>query len=409
MAENSFFTEIKENQLILALYLPAFLLAFCQALLDPVLPLFAKDLGINYGLVGLIVAGYSIGMLLGDLPSGFFVRWMGRKRSMVLGLSLSVLSTAALFWTQNVPGVVFFRMLSGFGIAMFGIARHAYLADCVSIPNRGRVIALLGGIFRLGNFTGPAVGGVVAASFSLRVPFLVYGLVLLIAVLVVLLFVRRLDVPCEDESIDGTPRRVRVLTALRANYRPLTFAMIAQLFAQMIRRGRGTIIPLFGADILGLDVETIGFIVSIAAAIDMSLFLPTGWIMDRIGRKVAIVPAFSIMAMGMALVPLVGDVTGLVVAASLMGLGNGLSSGAMMTLGADLAPAEGRGEFLGMWRFVGDTGASGGPLVVGGVADLLNLPMAALAMAAGGVIASVLFLFRVPETLNKQPQLEEAS
>jgi MFS family permease len=169
----------------------------------------------------------------------------------------------------------------------------------------------------------------------------------------------------------------------------------------MIRRGRGTIIPLYGADVLGLDVETIGFIVSIAAAIDMSLFLPTGWIMDRLGRKAAVVPAFAIMGLGMVGVALAGDTTGLIIAAILMGVGNGLSSGSMMTLGADLAPKEGRGEFLGVWRFIGDIGATGGPLVVGNVAEMFSLSMAALAMAAAGVVASGTFFFLVPETLKK--------
>ena len=109
MTETTFITEIKKNQLVLALYIPAFLLAFCQALLDPVLPLFAKNLDINYGLIGLVVAGYSVGMLLGDLPSGVFVRMMGRKRTMLLGLALSVLSTASIYWITSVPGVVFVR------------------------------------------------------------------------------------------------------------------------------------------------------------------------------------------------------------------------------------------------------------------------------------------------------------
>jgi hypothetical protein len=81
----------------------------------------------------------------------------------------------------------------------------------------------------------------------------------------------------------------------------------------------------------------------------------------------------------------------------------------MMTVGADLAPVESRGEFLGLWRFIGDTGASGGPLVVGGVADLLSLPMAAVAMAIAGAVASGIFLLKVPETLKKDPRLEVAS
>jgi MFS family permease len=402
MSDVSFAQDIKRNQLVLALYLPALILAFSQSLLDPVLPLFAKGLNINYGLVGLVVAGYTLGMLLGDIPSGMLLRSFGKKRSMMLGFAVSSLATLSLYFMNHVPGVIFCRMLSGFGIALFNIARHAYLADSVSIANRGRVIALLGGVFRLGNFLGPAVGGIIAASYGLRLPFLLYGSLLLSGLLIIALFVHRTESVHEAGRIFSQPLKFGRLSTLKASLRPLTFAGSAQLFAQLIRQGRGTIIPLYGADILGLDVDTIGYIISIAAAIDMSLFLPTGWIMDRLGRKVAIVPAFAIMAVGMAVLPLAGSSTGLMLAAALMGFGNGLSSGAMLTLGADLAPKDARGEFLGLWRFIGDTGATGGPLVVGGVAEALTLPTAALVVAVAGILASSIFVLRVPETLRKQ-------
>jgi MFS-type transporter involved in bile tolerance (Atg22 family) len=75
----------------------------------------------------------------------------------------------------------------------------------------------------------------------------------------------------------------------------------------------------------------------------------------------------------------------------------------MMTLGADLAPPGRTGEFLGVWRLIGDTGATGGPIVVGKVADILGLSFAAFALAAIGLLgAATLFLF-VPETREDRP------
>ena len=44
-----------------------------------------------------------------------------------------------------------------------------------------------------------------------------------------------------------------------------------------------------------------------------------------------------------------------------MGLGNGISAGVVMTLGADVAPAESRTQFLGGWRLCADLGNAGGP------------------------------------------------
>jgi hypothetical protein len=52
---------------------------------------------------------------------------------------------------------------------------------------------------------------------------------------------------------------------------------------------------------------------------------------------------------------------------------------------------------------IGDAGATGGPLIVGGVADLLTLQPAAWAVAATGLATSAIFAFLMPETLRKRP------
>ena len=133
---------------------------------------------------------------------------------------------------------------------------------------------------------------------------------------------------------------------------------------QTIRAGRHVVVPLYAADAIGLDVQAIGWIITVSALVDMSLFYPAGHIMDRYGRKFAMVPCFLTQAIAMAAIPFTHSFTGLLLATSLLGLGNGIGAGTMMTLGADLAPGDSIGEFLGAWRLVGETGHTGAPLVV---------------------------------------------
>jgi len=188
----------------------------------------------------------------------------------------------------------------------------------------------------------------------------------------------------------------------RSHWRVLASAGMGQLFAQTIRAGRSAIIPLYAADVVGLDVQQIALIVSLSSAIDMSLFVPAGLLMDRLGRKFAIVPSFAIQALGMALVPLTGSFYGLLGVTLLIGFGNGLGSGTMMTLGADLSPPESRNEFLGLWRLIGDGGHAGGPYLVGQVADWVALPVSAVVMSGAGLTAALIFALLVPETLKKR-------
>jgi MFS family permease len=405
-AIEEFMSQLKEtlrHPLFLSLYAPWLLFAFAYGLLIPVLPLYAAGFEVSYGLIGVVLAGEALGQLAGDIPAGLLLRRLGNRRLMIAGLALVALSTAALFLAETIWLVFVLRLVAGFGRAMAHLAQHAYLAGAVSLARRGRASALYGGVNRVGTFTGPVVGGFVAASAGLRAPFLIFAVVCMLAALIVALYLRGADGDTGDEvaaHAAGTPGGL--LATLRAHFQILAAAGSGQIFAQMIRAGRAVILPLYGADVLGLDVGAIGLVVGLVAAMDMSLFYLAGWLMDRFGRKYAIVPCFAIQGIGMALIPLAGDFTGLLLAGLVIGLGNGLGSGTMIALGSDLAPREAQGEFLGLWRLIGDAGFTGGPLVIGGVADLLLLQTAPLVIAGAGFLAAGIFAFGVPETLKKR-------
>ena len=385
------------SPLLLSVYLPTLIVSFCNGLLLPVLPLYAKSFGVSYSLVGLVLAAEGLGTLISDVPAGLLLRRIGRKPAMLLGVGCVALSALAMTWARSLPELVAYRLLAGVGDALWGISRHAYIADVTLVRERGRVISIFGGIGRLGTFIGPAVGGTLGASLGLRAPFLLFAALAAVATLVAALFLRETDPPSARRA--GEPGHL--LRVLRGHYRELAAAGSAQVFAQMIRASRHIVIPVYGADVVGLDVRSLGWVLSISSAIDMSMFYPAGVIMDRFGRKYASVPSFLIQALGMALIPLSSTFSGLLLATTVLGLGNGIGSGTMMTLGADLAPKESMGEFLGLWRLIGDAGSAGGPLAVGRLADLLGLRTAAFAMSGVGLLAVLTLVFLVRETLEK--------
>ena len=147
---------ILDHPLILPFYLPSILIAVCNGMLVPVLPLYARELDVSYGLIGLVLAGQGLGMLLGDVPAGMLLRQLGLKRTMLVGVGGTALSTLALFWARTTPQVVVCRLVAGFCGALYHIARHAYIANAATTSIRGRAISLLGGLFRIGRFAGPA-------------------------------------------------------------------------------------------------------------------------------------------------------------------------------------------------------------------------------------------------------------
>ncbi len=389
--------------LLLSLYLPSVLLSLCNGLLVPTLPVFAASLEVSYLLIGLILAGDSIGMLLADVPAGALMRHIGRKRAMIVGLTIAALSVGALAFTDSAALVIGLRILAGAGAALFNISRHVFMAEEIPRAGRGRVMALFGGTNRLGDLAGPLAGGFIAVAFGIGATFLVYAGLALVTVWLCWRFVEGSvrNVPEVSGQVPARPAAALAGT-LRSEGRLLITAGIGQLCAQAIRTGRRVLIPRYAADVLGLGVDQVGVGVSVAAALDFLRFYFAGVIMDRWGRKWATVPSFLLQALSLALLPLAQDFRSLVLIAGLGGVGNGIGSGTMMTLGADLAPPGRTGEFLGLWRLVGDVGSATGPLLVGAVAQVLGLGPSAGVVAMLGAGGSMLFAFAVPETLSRK-------
>jgi MFS family permease len=383
--------------LIFPVYIPTLILSFSQGMLIPTLPIFAKEFVSSYGMIGLVLAAEGLGRILGDLPAGLLLRKFGRNLSMILGILLVVASVTLLYAASTTLQIVALRLLSGIGNATWNVSRHAYLAGATAPHERGRAIAIFGGVNRIGSFAGPAVGGIIAAAYGLRMPFAVYALLAGTACVVAIFSLKK------ETTASSAQRRFRIGETLKQHWRILLSAGGGQLCAQAIRAGRNVIIPLYGADIIGLNIREVGLILSISSFVDMSMFYPAGIIMDRKGRKFAMVPCFLIQAVGMALIPSTVGFWGLLGATALIGFGNGVGSGTMMTLGADLAPNDNVGEFLGLWRLIGDGGHMGSPLIVGALTDVAGMTPAIYVIALMGLAASSIFALLVPETLRPDP------
>lgn len=385
--------------LVLPVYVPTVLLSIGTGVLVPTLPLYADGFNVSLSLVALAVAAIGLGTLIGDVPSGVLLERFGRKPVMVTGTVVLAVTTLLLVFLPYFPAIVILRLLAGVGSAMWNISRMAYLTDVVPLRDRGRALSTFGGVSRIGVFIGPAIGGVIGQAYGLSASFYISALAAALAALISMFFTKETRRPLEA----GGTRQMRwavVGGVVRHHYRELGTAGSAQIFAQMIRAGRQIIVPLYASRVLGLDVAQIGAIVSISSAVDMSLFLPAGILMDKLGRKYASVPSFLVMAAGMAMIPFTTNYAGMLFATCVIGFGNGIGSGTMMTLGADLAPREATGEFLGVWRLIGDVGSTGGPLVVGAIADVVGLTLSALALSGVGVLAAATLLLFVRETLQ---------
>jgi MFS family permease len=173
------------------------------------------------------------------------------------------------------------------------------------------------------------------------------------------------------------------------------------LLLSALRASRQVVIPLW-ADNLGMDATHASLIYGLSGAIDMLVFYPAGKLMDRKGRQWVAIPSTVIMGTALMLIPLTGTFVGLLLAALLIGFGNGISSGLIMTLGADFSPDRGRGQFLGLWRFIADAGATGGPVLLSGVTAAVSLGAGVWATGVLGFAAAVVFAITIPRLKHRR-------
>lgn len=385
-----------------SVYVPTFLLGMGQGVVLAAIPLFAKQLGAGFGLIGIAAGAHQIGNMVFDIPAGVLVSRFGHKSTMVAGtLGLGLLGIGAGLST-SVFQFIAIRFVFGGGMALWSISRQTYVAGVVPVQNRGRALSLFGGVNRVAQIAGPAAGGAMALIFGLRSAFFIQGSIgLLTGILVI--FVLEGTHPSAVRGHGAV--HTRLLTTLRDRRHDFGTAGLSAVALQFIRNGRQTIIPLWG-NAIGLDVAMIGNVLSISSVVDSLMFYPVGMVMDAKGRKWVLVPSLIVLSGALFALPFTTNFAGLAAVGVLAGFGNGLGSGIVFTLGVDLAPDDNTGEFLGVWRLITDSGGAAGPFAIGWIAQAVSLAAASISGGFFGLAgATVAFLF-VRETLVKSPRSE---
>jgi EmrB/QacA subfamily drug resistance transporter len=108
-----------------------------------------------------------------------------RKLLIQLALIISVLSSAAAGFSENVEFLIGMRAIQGIGAGGLTALATVLLADILSPRERGRYMGLMGGIMGIGMVGGPLLGGVITDSLTWHWNFFV-GLPFAVAAIIVL-------------------------------------------------------------------------------------------------------------------------------------------------------------------------------------------------------------------------------
>lgn len=352
------------RSLVPSVFLPTVVYDIGNGAIAPILALAALKLGATPALAGAVVGLLGIGQLLGNAPAAAVVNRIGDRRAMIASALLAGAAMVTASFATHVLVLAAATLVIGAGNATFGLARHAFVTLVAPPSIRAAIMSTVGGSHRVGLFIGPFAGAAVIDATSLRAAFLV-GVGTAIATAVLLTFVAE---PPGAEAFSNRPKETASAASVwRAHGRLLATLGSAVFAIGAVRAARATVLPLW-ADHIGLDPRATSIIFGIGMAVDMALFYPAGKVMDRLGRLAVALPSMGLLGGAMMLIPLTGSATGLALVGIIMAAGNGLGSGIIMTLGADVAPRDTPIRFLSQWRFMSDSGNTAGPLLVAAIA-----------------------------------------
>lgn len=404
------------------IYGPTVLFALGEGAVIPLLPVIAAELGADVPTAALVASALVVGQLCGNIPAGWAVARVGERVTMAFGGVLALGGVAGLLLAPSLPVLAAAVFLIGFCAATFGLARHSFMTTRVPLAYRARSLSLLGGTFRLGMFVGPFIAALLLTLFQdEHATMWFFGGCLVATILLVLLGpdpeitappigASRVTVAEADtgEAVTGSiplPSRPGVFRTMWQYRRVLSRLGVAAASLSAVRSARQVVLPLWGVSI-GLDAQTIALVVGVSGAIDFALFYASGQVMDRFGRLWAALPAMLLMGAGFVALALTHGLPQsamwFALFAAVLGVGNGLSSGILLTLGADVAPQYDPAAFLGSWRTLTDAGGAAAPLVFSALVAAFSLSIATAAMGAIGFVGALAFLRWVPRFVPRE-------
>jgi MFS family permease len=403
----------------LAAFLPTLLFSIGEGAIIPIIPVAAGNLGANLAMAGFIASMVMLGELAGDIPSGWVVSRVGERTSMIGAAVVAIAGVAVCLVAPNYWVLMAGIFLVGIATAVFALARHAFMTSYVPVRYRARALSTLGGIFRAGWFVGPLIASaVISVTGSTQSVFWIFIVSCLGSVVVLLLLpdpekmfgpsARVTDDRGErvTEGEEDAEERTHGLFRTIWSFREVLLRMGAGVsLVAAIRSARTVLLPLWAVSI-GLSESNTALIIGIAGAVDFALFYASGQIMDRFGRMWSAIPSMLGLGTGFVVLAFSHDLPSNVawyIGVSLfLSVANGIGSGIVMTLGADLAPKDHPAPFLGAWRFSADAGQAAAPLFVSLLTALVSISFASGVIGVLGLLGAGMLARYIPRYVPRK-------
>ncbi|MET7518996.1 MFS transporter [Streptomyces sp. NPDC005480] len=407
--------------------------AFDQLLAASALPVLIKDWHLSTGQATFAVTTGSVGMLLGALVAGWLGDRIGRVRTVALGVAVTALGSLAVAFSNGIELFSLFRFVQGLGIGGVVPVAATYINEIARSDKRGRFVLIYEMIFPAGLAAATLVAVWVVPNLGWRAMFVIGALPVLLAAALPrhvaesprwLLSQGRteeaeraiarieeevaaatgepLPQPAADLAEETSRGRLRELFTGRY-LRRTTVVSGLWFVAYYVNHGISTWLPSLYTKNFGLDLTTALVYTLLSNVTGLLGTLVVALVIDRVGRRPALVAALGGTTFTLATLALVGVTSGSQVAifASCTTFFVYAINAGLYLYSPELYPTRNRAKgaaFGGLWNRLG---VILGPITVGAIiggGGSLTLVFAQLAGVAA--VGAVIALFAV-ETKGK--------
>ena len=346
-------------------------------LVDPILPALSSKLHATPSQVSLLFTSYLVVTAVAMLVTGFVSSRIGAKRTMVAGLVLIVLFSAAAGASGGIDGIVAFRAGWGLGNALFIATSLAVIVGSASGGFAGAII-LYETALGIGIAVGPLLGGELG-GISWRGPFFGVSVLMAIALIATIVLVEPTPAPVRRASVTDP------LKALR--HRGL---LTMGLTALCYNWGFFTVLG-YAPYPMGLGAHELGYVFT-GWGLFVAFFAVFGapWLQARLGIARALYLNLALFAVDILVIAVFTTsrttlIAAVVVAGAFIGVNNTITTQAVMTV----APVE-RPVASAAYGFVRFIGGGLAPYAAGRLAERFGVHapfyVGAAAVALGIVV-----------------------
>lgn len=352
-------------------------------MVHPTLSTYATSLGASLSAAGTVVGLFSIVALVARPFGGLLADRMNKKRLFMISTLLICLAAFGYSVSGNIATLVVFRIIHGIGFAVSGTVNVAIVASVCPKERLGEGIGYYGLAQIVANAIGPSLGLQIGESVSFKVVFIIAGIMVAIAVVMIYFLNYTEPEKAQREKKSG----IRFTDIISTKVLP--YAAAVGLFS-MLNGLVSSYIAMMGEQ---RGISNVGIYYTVNAVFLLLVRPIAGKLSDKYGLAVIVIPAMLVVMLEAIVLGSAMSLWMIVFAGVLQAVGQGSAQPTLQAAAMKTLPPEKSGVASSTFYLGSDIGQGFGPIIGGYVADYFGY--GTMYYSAAGVILAGAVLFSV--------------